>query len=154
MPIPKNTWLSVSRKYGSYTYTKSTEMALKNNLLPVRYTLIHHSDRGTQYCCDEYIKILKKHHIQISMTENGDPLENAIAERLNGIIKEEYLDCYQYKSIKELYCKLDQAVNYYNLERPHLSCSMKTPELVHKSNLITIKKWKNYYKPKTENQTM
>lgn len=132
---------------------KALKMALKNNPVPLHHTLIHHSDRGTQYCCDEYIKILNKHHIQISMTENGDPLENAIAERLNGIIKEEYLEHYQFKNIQELRYKLDQAVNYYNTERPHLSCSMKTPDHVHKNNIVTVKKWKNYYKPKTENQT-
>lgn len=126
------------------------KMALKNNPLPPQHQLIHHSDRGTQYCCDEYIKILTKKNIQISMTENGDPLENAIAERLNGIIKEEYLQHYKFKNINELHCKLDQAVNYYNLERPHLSCSMKTPEHVHKYNIETTKKWKNYYKPKTK----
>lgn len=132
---------------------KALKMALKNNPLPAQHRLIHHSDRGTQYCCDEYIKILNKNHIQISMTENGDPLENAIAERLNGIIKEEYLEHYQFKNIQELHYKLDQAVNYYNAERPHLSCSMKTPDHVHKNNIATVRKWKNYYKAKTENQT-
>lgn len=133
---------------------KALKMALKNNPLPVQHHLIHHSDRGTQYCCDGYIKILNSYSIQISMTENGDPLENAIAERLNGIIKEEYLAHYQYKNIHELQCKLDKAVYYYNKQRPHLSCTMMTPEQVHKNNSITIKKWKNYYKPKTENQTI
>lgn len=128
---------------------KALKMALKNNPLPAQHILIHHSDRGTQYCCDEYIKILNKQHIQISMTENGDPLENAIAERLNGIIKEEYLQHYQYRNVSELQYKLDQAVNYYNLERPHLSCTMMTPEQVHKNNTATTRKWKNYYKPKT-----
>ena len=132
---------------------RALKMALKKNPLPVNHNLIHHSDRGTQYCCDEYIKILNKHHIQISMTENGDPLENAIAERLNGIIKEEYLEHYQYKTIQDLQCKLDSAVNYYNQQRPHLSCTRMTPEQVHKNNCTTAKKWKNYYKPKTENQT-
>lgn len=132
---------------------KALKMALKNNPLPAAHNLIHHSDRGTQYCCDEYIKILKKRNIQISMTENGDPLENAIAERLNGIIKEEYLEHYQYKTIQELQCKLDQSVNYYNNQRPHLSCTMMTPGHVHKNNFTITKKWKNYYKPKTENQT-
>ncbi len=73
------------------------------------------------------------------MTENGDPLENAIAERLNGIIKEEYLEHYQFKNINELHCKLDQAVNYYNVERPHLSCSMKTPNMYIKTILSPLK---------------
>ena len=77
-------------------------MALKIIPCQVQYRLIHHSDRGTQYYCEEYIKILNKHHIQISKTENGDPLENAIAERLNGIMKEEYLQHYMYKNINEL----------------------------------------------------
>jgi len=131
---------------------KALKMALKNSPLPVQHKLIHHSDRGTQYCCDEYIKILNKHHIQISMTENGDPLENAIAERLNGIIKEEYLEHYRYNKIDELQSKLDQAIRCYNNERPHLSCSMMTPEHIHKNNIATVRKWKNYYKPKTQNQ--
>lgn len=61
--------------------------------------LIHHSDRGTQYCSNEYVKLLRNNNIEISMTENGDPLENAIAERVNGIIKEEYLNDYQVKNI-------------------------------------------------------
>jgi transposase InsO family protein len=53
--------------------------------------LIHHSDRGSQYCSTSYVSLLQKNHIEISMTQNGDPLENAIAERVNGIIKDEYL---------------------------------------------------------------
>jgi len=61
--------------------------------------LIHHSDRGTQYCSNEYVKLLESNSIGISMTENGDPLENAIAERVNGIIKEEYLNDYQVDNI-------------------------------------------------------
>ena len=66
-------------------------MALTNN--PDRIGLIHHSDRGVQYCCNEYVKILStKNKIKISMTENGDPLENAIAERVNGILKQELLE--------------------------------------------------------------
>lgn len=129
------------------------KMALKNNPLPPQHQLIHHSDRGTQYCCDEYIKILTKKHIQISMTENGDPLENAIAERLNGIIKEEYLEHYTYKKIPELQHRLDLAVNLYNTERPHLSCNMLTPERVHKNKLTTTKRWKNYYTSKIKPQT-
>ena len=63
--------------------------------------LTHHSDRGIQYCSREYVKLLQDNNIQISMTENGDPLENAIAERVNGIIKEEYLDAYEVNNIKE-----------------------------------------------------
>ena len=70
---------------------KALKMALTNN--PDRIGLIHHSDRGVQYCCNEYVKMLSaKNKIKISMTENGDPLENAIAERVNGILKQEWLE--------------------------------------------------------------
>jgi putative transposase len=111
--------------------------------------LIHHSDRGSQYCCAEYVKLLHDHGIEISMTENGDPLENAIAERVNGIIKEEYLNYYQIKTKKEIEQKLQQAVNQYNQYRPHLSCNMLTPYDVHQNNLPTQRLWKNYYKQKS-----
>lgn len=110
--------------------------------------LIHHSDRGVQYCCAEYVKLLQDHKIQISMTENGDPLENPIAERVNGIIKEEYLNHYHIKSKKEITQKLQQAVQQYNQNRPHLSCNMLTPEDVYQNNLPTERLWKNYYRQK------
>ncbi len=67
--------------------------ALDGAAVPLQ--LIHHSDRGIQYCSSKYVKLLQENGIRISMTENGDPLENAIAERVNGIIKEEYLEDYQ-----------------------------------------------------------
>jgi len=108
--------------------------------------LIHHSDRGAQYCCAEYVKVLQDNGIAISMTENGDPLENAIAERVNGIIKEEYLNHYQIKTKKEIEQKLEEAVTQYNQHRPHLSCNMLTPEDVHQNNLPTHRRWRNYYK--------
>jgi putative transposase len=108
--------------------------------------LIHHSDRGVQYCSAEYVKLLQDHGIAISMTENGDPLENAIAERVNGIIKEEYLNHYQIKTKKEIEQKLQKAVSLYNNGRPHLSCNMLTPDQVHESKLTPQRLWKNYYK--------
>lgn len=95
--------------------------------------LTHHSDRGIQYCSKEYVKLLQDKNIQISMTENGDPLENAIAERVNGIIKEEYLDAYQVNNIKEAKELLDSVIQLYNNDRPHLSISNLTPNQVHHS---------------------
>lgn len=68
---------------------KALKMALQNN--PLQENPIHHSDRGVQYCCNDYITILKNKNIKISMTEHGDPLENAIAQRVNGILKDELL---------------------------------------------------------------
>jgi putative transposase len=108
--------------------------------------LIHHSDRGVQYCSHEYVKLLQEFHIQISMTENGDPLENAVAERLNGIIKDEYLNDSNVKSIEDAKIVLAHAVNLYNEERPHMSIGNHYPSQVHKQSLKTDRLWKNYYK--------
>jgi len=110
--------------------------------------LIHHSDRGLQYCSQAYVELLQENSIQISMTENGDPLENAIAERLNGIIKSEYLDIVKCYSIHEAEQKLKRAVDLYNQERPHMSISNLTPSQLHDSikPIHTQKLWKNYYR--------
>ena len=110
--------------------------------------LVHHSDRGIQYCSNSYVKLLQDYNIKISMTENGDPLENAIAERINGIIKEEYLYNYQVNNIKEAKQLLKAVVDLYNNERPHMSISNLTPNHVHQSTekLKPNKLWKNYYK--------
>ncbi|MFM9826131.1 IS3 family transposase [Flavobacterium sp.] len=109
------------------------------------FQLTHHSDRGMQYCSDKYVKLLESNNIGISMTENGDPLENAIAERVNGIIKEEYLNDYQIDNIEEAKELLEAVVELYNNERPHMSIGNLTPNQVHKNNIKTEKLWKNYY---------
>ena len=123
---------------------KALEMALSDLKQPVE-RLIHHSDRGMQYCSSDYVKLLRDHDIQISMTENGDPLENAIAERINGIIKDEYLDCYPVKNIMEAKELLKQVVQLYNDERPHMSIGNMKPSQVHQTNQKINKLWKNYY---------
>ena len=109
---------------------------------------IHHSDRGVQYCSQAYVKLLQNHAIKISMTENGDPLENAIAERINGIIKEEYLDNYDVQTIEEAKALLSTVIELYNNQRPHMSISNLTPNHVHQSQtpIKTEKLWKNYYR--------
>lgn len=93
--------------------------------------LTHHSDRGIQYCSHDYVKLLQEHHIQISMTENGDPRENAIAERVNGILKEEYLYDYAVQNLSQARSVLEFVIHLYNEERPHMSCGYKTPMAVH-----------------------
>ena len=113
------------------------------------FELIHHSDRGVQYCHHEYVKLLQDNDIKISMTENGDPLENPIAERVNGIIKEEYLQDYKVNNIYEARKVLAFVVKLYNEERPHNSISNLIPSDVHKNNIKTKKLWKNYYKKYT-----
>jgi len=123
---------------------KALEMAL-SNLKGAIEGLIHHSDRGIQYCSSDYVKLLQDNGIQISMTENGDPRENAVAERINGIIKGEYLECYQIDDLDEAKVLLDQVVQLYNNDRPHLSISNMRPSQVHQTNQKTCKLWKNYY---------
>ena len=108
--------------------------------------LIHHSDRGVQDCSHKYVDMLQSHGVTISMTENGDPLENAVAERLNGLLKQEHLDLGQVDTVEEVRAELDRAVFLYNTQRPHASISMFTPDKVH-NNLIPVQRtWKNYYK--------
>jgi transposase InsO family protein len=112
--------------------------------------LIHHSDRGVQYCSSLYVNRLKKNKINISMTQSGDPLENAIAERVNGIIKDEYLLNYHCDNIKDAKELLGRAVALYNKERPHSSIGNLTPEYVHYQYYQIQKEkikrlWKNYY---------
>lgn len=125
-------------------------MALSSlNTKSNRFTLIHHSDRGIQYCSKDYVKLLQDYQIQISMTQKGDPLENAIAERLNGIIKDEYLNDIKVKSLKEAKTLLRKAVELYNADRPHMSIGNLTPNHVHQQIANPIKTgrlWKNYYK--------
>ena len=93
--------------------------------------LIHHSDRGTQYCCKEYVELLKSNGIRISMTENGDPYENALAERVNGILKDEWLNQERFCNFEQAKRRIDEVITIYNNLRPHLSCDMKTPALAH-----------------------
>jgi len=119
----------------------SLQDAIKNTCQPIA-GLIHHSDRGIQYCSKEYIKVLQENNIKISMTEKGDPLENAIAERVNGILKDEYLN--QYHKLTTL--QLQKSIEKYNNRRPHLSCDMLTPEVAHLTSGTLKRRWKNYYK--------
>lgn len=119
--------------------------ALGGAAVPMQLT--HHSDRGIQYCSGKYVKLLQDNDIRISMTENGDPLENAIAERVNGIIKEEYLNNYQTVSLPEATKQLDKAIRLYNNDRPHMSISNLTPTQLHNNQKINHKRlWKNYFK--------
>ncbi len=109
--------------------------------------LIHHSDRGVQYCSDKYVKLLNRHQIRISMTENGDPLENAIAERVNGILKDEWLYEMGKMSKAAMQKVVPQIIQIYNNERPHLSLNMLTPAVAHQLEDRMRRLWKNYYKP-------
>jgi len=107
---------------------------------------IHHSDRGTQYCSEMYVAFLEKHKFRISMTENGDPLENAIAERMNGILKQEWLYVSSCKDIKDAIGQTKKAIEFYNTQRPHRSIDMQTPKQAHTQQGKLERRWKNYYR--------
>jgi putative transposase len=120
-------------------------MALRQ--LPAHVTdIFHHSDRGVQYCSAEYVKILRKRNIKISMTENGDPLENAIAERINGILKTEWINDLSLNDKQLAVREIDKIIKIYNISRPHGSINMMTPENAHKQEGVLKRQWKNYYK--------
>ena len=93
--------------------------------------LIHHSDRGLQYCSAIYQQELKRYNIEPSMTDGSDCYQNALAERVNGILKQEFL-LYKCRNLNELNGLVKESVEIYNRMRPHLSLGMKTPEEIHK----------------------
>lgn len=127
---------------------QALQMALSALGAESHLNLIHHSDRGMQYCSHAYVKLLQDKGIKISMTENGDPLENAVAERVNGIIKEEYLETYEIDNLQDAKELLTAVVDLYNRERPHMSISNFTPNNIHHSinTIKTERLWKNYYR--------
>lgn len=135
---------SLSKDLSATGPLKALQMALKNNI--EREGLIHHSDRGVQYCCDAYVNLLadKKNNIRISMTENGDPLENAIAERVNGILKAELLE-ESYPSFQQAQKGVATACSTYNCLRPHGSIDNLKPAEAHQREGLLKKRWKNYY---------
>jgi putative transposase len=127
-----------SRKIIGYDISDSLEAegckrALKRALSMVTDSkgIIHHSDRGIQYCCREYIKILKKNKMEVSMAAKGDCYENAVAERVNGILKGEYDLGMRFISKKIAIKATKEAVNLYNNLRLHSSINFRTPEQIY-----------------------
>jgi len=129
-----------SRKIVGYDLSESlkAEGAMRALQMAIRQgelqpDLIHHSDRGLQYCCQEYQQLLCDHQIQPSMTEQYDPYENALAERMNGILKIEFLLEDGFKTSHLAQLAIEEAIKTYNSLRPHLSLNMKTPEEIHQN---------------------
>ncbi len=114
--------------------------------------LIHHSDRGIQYCCDLYIEELQKHNIQISMTEDYKPTDNGIAERVNGIIKGEssYRQQRRFETFEEALEQIRRFIDFYNNKRPHYSIGLQTPGAAHGQTGEQNRMWKqkNYSRNK------
>ena len=121
---------------------KAIAMALQTVTGKLQQPLIHHSDRGLQYCCTDYTTLLEHKGITISMTEKGDPYENAIAERVNGILKAEF-DLYRiFDNYQQAMDAVQQAILIYNQQRPHASCNYLTPQQAHQQNGSLTAKWK------------
>ena len=104
--------------------------------------LIHHSDRGLQYCCSDYIGKLKDHLITISMTEKGDPYENALAERVNGILKSEFGLDRKFDNFQQASEAVNHAINTYNNRRPHGGINNLTPDQAHQQQGEIPSRWK------------
>ena len=107
--------------------------ALKNALadLPAGAHPIHHSDQGTQYCCHEYVNWVTAHGLSVSMTETDHCAENALAERMNGILKGEYGLGVEFKTKAGAHLAVAQAVQLYNTRRPHTALGYRTPQAAH-----------------------
>lgn len=142
-----------SRKIVGYNFRQDLQaegcintlkMALSNRIYDE--SIIHHSDRGSQYCSHNYVILLLKNNIAISMTENGDPYENALAERVNGIIKTEFNLYSSSLGFEQTSNQINKSIKIYNEVRPHSSCDYLTPNQAHLKSGHLKKRWKNYNK--------
>ena len=123
---------------------EALRMALKRIEGMTNINLIHHSDRGCQYASSEYVRLLQEHGIRISMTETGDPKDNAQAERINNTMKNELLKGMRFTNIEEVEAAVARAVDFYNNERPHMSINMKTPAEAALCEGEILKLWVSY----------
>jgi transposase InsO family protein len=119
------------------------QMALDNRSYSGQ-ELTHHSDRGAQYCSKDYVGLLGSECISISMTECGSPYENALAERMNGIIKGEFNLYSSSANFEQTYQKVHSSIKAYNELRPHGSCDYLTPCQAHQQGNVLEKRWKKY----------
>ncbi len=121
---------AIAQNMNTEEMKKAYQMAIANRVYP-HTNLIHHSDRGIQYCSNDYVQLSITNNIKISMTENGDPYENALAERMNRTLKEEFSLGRILSTRQQAFSLAAEAVELYNKRRPHLSLNMKTPNNVH-----------------------
>ena len=135
---------SVGRTLETKYPVEALNMAFKRIEGKKDISLIHHSDRGCQYASSEYVQLLKQHNIRISMTETGDPKENAKAERINNTMKNELLKGKRFTNIQQVIDAVDKAVDFYNNERPHMSIGMMTPSKAAVYEGVLEKVWTSY----------
>lgn len=127
---------------------EALQQAIKSRQSSEPFSLTHHSDRGVQYCCHAYVRMLKKHKINISMTQSGDPLENPVAERINKTIKKEFTLERQisFCNVATAKTEIKKFIHFYNTQRPHRSVEWLTPNLAHHRTGELKRVWKTYYR--------
>jgi putative transposase len=132
---------NVSNTLETKASLQALKMAIKNRVYKTE-SLIHHSDRGLQYCSDDYQELLNRNEIKCSMTESYDPYANAVAERVNGILKQEFLGLSNQVNIQIMQDLISNSIKIYNEIRPHYSCYMETPEKMHRQRRKKIRSYK------------
>ena len=130
----------LSENMQATTTLKALKMAISERVY--KEQLIHHSDRGLQYCSSIYTKTLVDSNIKVSMTEEYDPYENAVAERINGILKSEFGIDEVFENYELLELQVLQSIALYNQLRPHMSIGLLTPNNAHKQRTVKLKTWK------------
>jgi len=142
-------WVLAPGLHARYTLaalSKAIEKAGGGNLCGT----IHHSDRGVQYACDLYVSKLMEHHIRISMTEDSKPTDNAVAERMNGILKTEWIyGMTLFESPQDAANQIGRMIDFYNYQRPHMSIGMKKPMDVYQGEVPGENLWKRTKKTET-----
>ncbi len=131
--------------------TASCEKALKMALSRRQYDhpFVHHSDRGNQYCSKNYTEMVFANSGQVSTTQTGSPYDNAVAERVNGIFKQEFGLDEMLKNLQDAKQKMAKADQLYNHKRPHLSCHLLTPEQMHQQQALPCKTYEKDKTPKS-----
>lgn len=145
-------WCAAPTLEASYSI-KALKMAIQTLPEGFSETLIHHSDRGTQYASADYIKVLKANNITPSMTENGNPKDNAMAERINSTLKNELLHGKTFSSLRQVIEAVRNAVDFYNNERPHSSIDWHTPDEAHQMQGEMKRHWHSYREEAIKKQT-
>ncbi len=135
---------SLSESLEAEYTVRALQMAIDQTTADTLAGLTHHSDRGVQYCCNAYVDLLKKYDIRISMTEDYKPTDNAVAERVNGILKTEVIYRERrYKCFEDAKERIRSFIEFYNEQRPHYSIGMKVPSQVHQETGPQLQKWKS-----------
>lgn len=137
---------SLEARHTLEAFDMAATAAAKSN---VDFTnLIHHSDRGVQYCCNMYVNRLLSLGMKISMTEEYKPTDNGIAERINGVLKQLFIDGQSLSELSDVFFVLSKGIQFYNDVRPHSSIGYATPSAVHSGDVINPqRKWKSRRRP-------